>query len=114
MCYAASSPGGKHLSLADCKRQIDRLVEVEGRAEICQLSGGEPTVHPQFAEVLEYALSREIDYVMINTNGIRFAKDAELVALVARHKDRVEIYFQMDGLDDDVFVALRGEPLLET
>ena len=114
MCYAGSSPGGKHLSLADCRRQIDALVAAEGRAEICQLSGGEPTVHPQFAEVLEYALSREIDYVMINTNGIRLAKDDELVELVARHKNRVEVYFQMDGLDDRVNEALRGERLLET
>ena len=114
MCYAGSAPGGKHLSLADCRRQIDALVAAEGRAEICQLSGGEPTVHPQFAEVLAYALSKEIDYVMINTNGIRFAKDAELVELIARHKERVEIYFQMDGLDDAVNEKLRGEKLLET
>jgi len=114
MCYAGSSPGGKHLSLADCRRQIDALVAAEGRAEICQLSGGEPTVHPQFAEVLDYALSRPIDYVMINTNGIRFAKDDELVELVARHKDRVEIYFQMDGLNDNVNERLRGEGLLST
>ena len=114
MCYAGSSPGGKHLSLADCQRQIDRLVEMEGRAEVCQLSGGEPTIHPQLREIVEYALSREIDYVMINTNGIRFAKDPALVELVARHKDRMEIYFQFDGLHDGVYQALRGEPLLET
>lgn len=114
MCYAGSAPGGKHLSLEDCKRQIDRLVEVEGRAEVCQLSGGEPTLHPQFLEVAEYALSQNIDYVMINTNGIRFARDSELVQKLARHKDRLEIYFQMDGLDDDVFQKLRGEPLLAT
>lgn len=113
MCYASSSPGGKHLSLADCQRQIDRLVEVEGRAEVCQLSGGEPTIHPQLPQIIEYALSREIDYVMINTNGIRFAKDAALVDLVARHKERMEIYFQFDGLHDDVYCSLRGEPLLE-
>jgi tetraether lipid synthase len=114
MCYASSSPGGKHLPLADCKRQIDRLVEVEGRAEVCQLSGGEPTLHPQFTEVLDYALSCDIDYVMINTNGIRFARDRSLVELVARHEDRLEIYFQFDGLHDNVYRALRGEPLLET
>jgi uncharacterized radical SAM superfamily Fe-S cluster-containing enzyme len=113
MCYAGSSPGGKHLSLADCQRQIDRLVAVEGRAEVCQLSGGEPTTHPQFAEILEYALASPIDYVMINTNGIRFARDPELVELAARHKERLEVYFQFDGLDDDVYQSLRGEPLLE-
>src|SRR5207248_4550187 len=92
----------------------DRLVEVEGRAEICQLSGGEPTVHPQLPEIVEHALSREIDYVMINTNGIRFARNPALVELVARHRDRLEIYFQFDGLNDRVYRALRGEPLLET
>jgi len=113
MCYAGSSPGGKHLSVEDCRRQIDRLVEVEGRAEICQLSGGEPTTHPQLAEIIAYALSREIDYVMINTNGIRFARDPELVDLVAKHRERLEIYFQFDGLNDDVYRALRGEPLFE-
>ena len=114
MCYAGSSPGGKHLSLEDCKRQIDRLVEVEGGAEICQLSGGEPTTHPQLAEIIEYALSRDIDYLMINTNGIRFARDPALVELAAAHRERLEIYFQFDGLNDDVNRALRGEPLLET
>ena len=113
MCYAASAPGGKHLPLEECKRQIDRLVEVEGRAEVCQLSGGEPTIHPQFEQIVEYALSREIDYVMVNTNGIRFARDAALVELAARHRDRLEVYFQFDGLNEDVYRALRGEPLLE-
>ena len=79
MCFASSAPGGKHLSVAECRRAIDRLIEVEGRPEVVQLSGGEPTVHPQFTEILDYALSRPIDYVTINTNGLRFARDAELV-----------------------------------
>ena len=114
MCYASSSPGGKHLSLADCQRAIDRLVEVEGKAEILQLSGGEPTTHPQLEQIIEYALSRDIEYVMINSNGIRFAKDPSLVEMIARRKDRVEIYFQLDGLNDAVLTKLRGEPLLET
>jgi uncharacterized radical SAM superfamily Fe-S cluster-containing enzyme len=113
MCYASSAPGGKHLSLDECKAAIDRIVATEGRAEVIQLSGGEPTIHPQLPEILEYALSQAVDYVMINTNGIRFAKDQRLIDTVARHRDRVEIYFQMDGLRDECFVALRGEPLLE-
>src|SRR5207245_4189965 len=46
MCYASSGPGGKHLSLEECLRSIDRLVEVEGRAEVPTRSGGHPTIHP--------------------------------------------------------------------
>ena len=113
MCYASSGPSGEHLTVEQCCRAIDRLVEVEGRPEVLQLSGGEPTVHPQFAEILQYAVQQPIDYVMINTNGVRFAHDPDLVDLVRRHRDRVEVYFQMDGLHDDVFLALRGERLLD-
>lgn len=113
VCYAGSAPGGKHLSVAECRQAIDRLVEVEGRPEVLQLSGGEPTIHPQFTEILEYALSRPIDYVQINTNGLRLARDRELVATLARYPGRVEVYFQLDGLREEVTTQLRGEPVLD-
>jgi uncharacterized radical SAM superfamily Fe-S cluster-containing enzyme len=114
MCYASSGPGGRHVPLADCQRAIDRLVQVEGRPEVLQLSGGEPTIHPQFVEILDYGLAQPIDYVQINTNGIRFAHDPQLVESLARHRQRLEVFFQLDGLNDDVSRSLRGEPLLET
>lgn len=113
MCYAHSGPGGKHLTFEQCAAAIDRLVQVEGRPEVLQLSGGEPTMHPDFLSILEYGCSQPIDIVMINTNGIRFAHDAEFTRRVAEHKHRLEIYFQFDGFSDEVYQALRGEPLLE-
>ena len=114
LCYAASGPGGTHLSLAECTRAIDYLVEYEGRPEILQLSGGEPTVHPDFAEVFEYACGQPIDIVMINTNGIRMSKDAKLRELLSRYRKRSEVYLQFDGFDDEIYQHLRGENLLET
>jgi uncharacterized radical SAM superfamily Fe-S cluster-containing enzyme len=112
MCYAHSGPGGSHWSVGQCKSAIDRLVETEGRPEVLQLSGGEPTIHPQFLEVLDYACRQPIDVVMINTNGVRFAHDAALVERLAEYRQRLEIYFQFDGFDDAVNQQLRGEPLL--
>jgi len=113
MCYAASGPGGKHLTLEQCKATIDRYVEVEGQPEVLQLSGGEPTLHPQFRQILEYALSQPIDYVMINTNGIKLANDMELVEYLATHRNRVEIYLQFDGFRDSTSLMLRGESLVD-
>ncbi len=114
MCYAASAPGKQHRTFDEICRAIDRLVEAEGRPEVLQLSGGEPTLHPDLARAVEYALERPIDYVMINTNGIRFANDRQLVERLARHHRRLEIYFQLDDLDDEVLRRLRGQPgLLE-
>jgi 7,8-dihydro-6-hydroxymethylpterin dimethyltransferase len=113
MCYAASGPGGKHLSYDECTRAIDRLVEVEGRPEVLQLSGGEPTIHPEFARVLRYACRQPIDLVMVNTNGLRLAHDAALVAELAEHRQRLEVYLQFDGFRDETSRRLRGEPLVE-
>jgi 7,8-dihydro-6-hydroxymethylpterin dimethyltransferase len=113
LCYAASGPGQSHLSLDECRRSIDRLVEVEERPEVLQLSGGEPTIHPEFLTILEYACAQPIDIVMINTNGIRLAHDAAFVEQLARYQHRLEIYLQFDGLSDATYVALRGETLAE-
>ena len=113
MCYAGSGPGGHHLTFDECRAAIDRLVEVEGRPEVLQLSGGEPTIHPDFARILAYAVEQPIDIVMINTNGIRLAHDLSFVEKLAESKHRLEIYFQFDGFRDEIYKNLRGESLLD-
>ena len=114
MCFAVSGPGGTHLSLDDCKAAIDRLVEVEGQPEILQLSGGEPTIHPHFEEIYRYACDQPIDIVMINTNGIRLARDRSFLESIAERKHRTEIYLQFDTFEDSGYRTLRGASLLET
>ena len=114
LCYSASGPGGKHLSFEQIQSAIDRLVQVEGRPEVLQLSGGEPTIHPEFERVLDYAVAQPIDIVMINTNGLRLAHDPRMIEALAKHKKRIEVYLQFDGLRDSTYQALRGEPLAST
>lgn len=114
MCFAASGPGGAHLSVDDCRRAIDRLVEVEGQPEILQLSGGEPTIHPEFFDIFHYACAAPIDIVMINTNGIRLANDRKFVDRLAELRHRSEIYLQLDSFQEQPTQVLRGESLVET
>src|SRR5262245_21177600 len=113
MCYAGSGPGGTHLSFEECQAAIDRIVALEGRAEVVQLSGGEPTIHPEFLRVFDYACAAAVDIVMINTNGLRFAHDPAFVEAVAKYRKRCEVYLQFDGFSDSGCEVLRGEPLVE-
>ena len=109
MCYAGSAPGKHHKSLDEIRKQIDTIVATEGHVEVIQLSGGEPTLHPQLLEAVRYALSQPIDYVMINTNGIRLAHDRDLVTALAEYRQRLEIYLQFDATNDEAMQQLRGQ-----
>ena len=51
---------------------------------------------------------------MINTNGIRFAHDIELLDRVAEYKGRAEVYLQFDGFSEASSKELRGESLVAT
>jgi uncharacterized radical SAM superfamily Fe-S cluster-containing enzyme len=113
MCYAESGPGGDHLPYETVTRMIDRLVEVEGGAEVLQISGGEPLVHPDFERILEYAIAQKIELVMVNTNGLKLAVNDSLVALLAKHRTRLEVYLQFDGFSDATYKTLRGAALVE-
>lgn len=113
MCYASSGPGGTHVPFEQVRAAIDRLVALEGRPEVLQLSGGEPTLHPEFERILDHACAQPIQVVMLNTNGVRLAKDARFLERLAARRDRLEVYLQFDGLTDAVYQALRGEPLLQ-
>jgi uncharacterized radical SAM superfamily Fe-S cluster-containing enzyme len=113
MCFAESGPGGKNIDFATYARMIDRLVALEGVADVVQLSGGEPTLHPEIVPMVRYAYEQPIQAVMINTNGIRLAHDPALVEALAPMRDRLEVYLQFDGLTDATHGALRGAELLD-
>lgn len=114
MCFAESGPGGTHIDFQTYTSMVDRLVEMEDIADVLQISGGEPTLHPDIVRMVRYAYEQPIQAVMINTNGIRLAKDHKLVEALAEMRDRLEIYLQFDGFDRRTHTTLRGEELLET
>ncbi|HLN28958.1 MAG TPA: radical SAM protein [Gemmataceae bacterium] len=113
MCFAESGPGGQHLDFATFTRMVDRYVHLEGSADVLQISGGEPTLHPDLARMAAYACSKPIAAVMINTNGVRLAKDPRLVEALAGMRQKLEIYLQFDGFEAKDALALRGEELLD-
>ena len=62
---------------------LDALVASEGEPDLVQISGGEPTLHPDFFAILDAVRARPIRHVMINTNGLRIAREPEFVARLA-------------------------------
>ena len=111
VCFANAGIGYS-LTLEQVESMLDRLVETEGDPEVVQFSGGEPTIHPQLPEMIQAAKDRGIPQVMVNTNGVRIARDDRFLGRLAQ-LDPV-IYFQFDGLRPSTYQAIRGEDLLDT
>lgn len=100
------------LTLKETVRMMDFLQEAEaGRSEILQISGGEPTLHPQLLDILRAAKTKGFKYVLLNTNGLRIAEDDSLVRDLAALLPQFEVYLQFDGFTDRAHSALRGRDL---
>src|ERR671937_1691844 len=90
---------------------LDAFIRAEGEPEAVQLSGGEPSIHPEILAMLAAAKARGIPLVMLNTNGIRLARDPHFAPALAELG--VHVYLQFDGFDEATQVAIRGKPLTE-
>jgi uncharacterized radical SAM superfamily Fe-S cluster-containing enzyme len=75
------------------------------------ISGGEPTIHPEFTTIIERLLERDITRILINTNGIQVAKNDTLLKFLERHNTRIETYFQFDGFRLSTHRQHRGADL---
>lgn len=121
-CFAESPVGAsgeklKYKSFEDLTCRIQGVLDRKGKIEILQFSGGEPTIHPEFFRLVEWVRQNPlIDYLLVNTNGVRIAKDKifveKLGELFGRYDD-IQLYLQFDGLQEDGQMELRGTDLRE-
>ncbi|HEV2548927.1 MAG TPA: radical SAM protein [Stellaceae bacterium] len=112
VCFADSSPARTtHRSLAEIERMMDALVASEGEPDLLQISGGEPTLHPDILAILRLAKRKPIRHLMLNTNGVRIARDRDFVAALAELKPGFEVYLQFDSLERQALENIRGADL---
>ncbi|MEX6690414.1 radical SAM protein [Danxiaibacter flavus] len=111
-CYAMSSPHyGHHRTVEEVERMLDKVVANEGEPDVVQISGGEPTLHPDFFTILDIAKQKPIRHLMVNTNGMRIAKDKKFVERLATYMPDFEIYLQFDSFKPQALKHLRGKDL---
>jgi uncharacterized radical SAM superfamily Fe-S cluster-containing enzyme len=117
-CYADSPVGtGPKLDavpLDDIKQRVQGVVDRKGGIEILQLSGGEPTLHPQLLELCAWLKAHpKIDFVLINTNGVLLAKGPAFAQRLADvfSGAGLQLYLQFDGTQLAGQRELRGGDL---
>jgi mycofactocin radical SAM maturase len=106
-CIHCLSSSGRRdpaeLTTAEWRAVIDELEAMQ--VFYVNIGGGEPTVRPDFFELVEYATSHHVG-VKFSTNGSRIT-DAVAERLAA--SDYVDVQISLDGATAGVNDAVRGE-----
>ena len=112
-CFTESGPDLHGIvPVAEILANVDqRLARENGKLDVVMLSGGEPTVHPGLAELLAELVRRPVTRTLVNSNGLLIARDDEVLDLLTRHRERVEVYLQFDGVSAEASRHHRGGDL---
>lgn len=105
-CVHCLSSSGKRdpreLDTEQCKAIIDELQRMQ--VFYVNIGGGEPTVRPDFWELVDYATDHQVG-VKFSTNGLKIDKKvAERLAA----SDYVDVQISLDGATAEVNDAVRG------
>lgn len=93
----------RELDTDEAKRVIDELEAMQ--VFYVNVGGGEPTVRPDFFELLDYAVDHSVG-VKFSTNGVRI--DEETARRLAG-TDYVDVQISVDGADPRTNDQVRGE-----
>ncbi|MFH1613844.1 MAG: tetraether lipid synthase Tes [Planctomycetota bacterium] len=116
ICFASSNATGRlyEISLEQLDMMLDAIMDIRPYQPFCiQLAGGEPTIHRDFIEAVRRVKSRGISYIQAATNGLRFAQSLEFCQ-GASDAGLNQVYLQFDGLDEDIYLKMRGRRMLDT
>lgn len=106
VCYA-DSKGDRVLSLEGFREHVTLLLDEKGTLDSVQLIGGEPTIHPQFWEMLAWLHGEpRVSKVYIATNGIALEKPG-VAEKLHPFRDKTLVLLQFDGLEAKTNKALR-------
>jgi 7,8-dihydro-6-hydroxymethylpterin dimethyltransferase len=94
ICYTHNkNEGAFHMSEEQLAAILGHLRATDPERRIINLTGGEPTQHPQFERIVERCAEEGIHRITISTHGLRFLKDERILARLAKIGARIVLSF---------------------
>ncbi len=111
ICFGYNRSDPYFMPPADFARRLDFLLEATGGVDLVNITGGEPTLHPELPELLRLAKRAGIGRVTLNTNGILLGRRPELAATLAELG--IYVVLSLDTLRAERSRVLHGADLVE-
>ncbi|WP_436697608.1 mycofactocin radical SAM maturase [Nocardioides sp. BYT-33-1] len=101
----------RELSTEQCKAVIDELQRMQ--VFYVNIGGGEPTIRPDFWELLEYAVDHQVG-VKFSTNGVRITPERARFLASPACRGYVDVQISLDGATAEVNDYVRGPGSYDT
>ena len=100
-----------NMSTEEMKRTVDWIIESSQQVDLINITGGEPTMHPDIISILHECKRPEIGRITMNSNGIRLAQDYKLCQQLAEMG--IYVILSFNTFDGNTSKQLHGRDLTE-
>lgn len=111
ICLGNPDKHGRFVSRREMESMVKNILRYAGPGQIVTLGGGEPTIHPEFFDLVSLLKQSGFEDIWVYTNGRRIAQDPDLASRMA--KENLYVVLQWDGFSDDICITLRGLALVD-
>jgi 7,8-dihydro-6-hydroxymethylpterin dimethyltransferase len=100
-----------HMPVDVMRETVRWIVESTGGVDLINVTGGEPTLHPEILEILDACRCDRIGRITMNSNGVRLAEDRALCAALAERG--VHVILSCNTFDPAVSRRMHGRDLTD-
>jgi len=100
------------MAVDEMRRTVEWIIESSGPVDLINITGGEPTLHPDLLDILGVCRRPEIGRVTMNSNGIRLAEDFDLCRRLAELG--VYVILSFNTFDQETSRRMHGRDLVAT
>jgi uncharacterized radical SAM superfamily Fe-S cluster-containing enzyme len=110
ICFTYNRPDKAYCKAPDEMRTIlDHLANTMGNLELINITGGEPTLHPQILDLLDLCAKAPIGRITMNSNGLRIGADPQFARQLK--ESGVQVVLSLDTLDPATSVVIHGRDI---
>ena len=85
ICFTYNRGDRKYfMTRGELRRLLDGVIARTGPLDLINITGGEPTLHPELFELLDECRRPEIGRITLNSNGLRLAESPDFCKELAR------------------------------
>ncbi|MBI5534885.1 MAG: radical SAM protein [Deltaproteobacteria bacterium] len=112
ICFTYNRPDRiYHMPVEEMRATVDWIVESSAPVDLINITGGEPTLHPQLLDILRCCKRPEIGRITMNSNGLRLAKDPALCEQLAELG--VYVILSFNTFEPKTSIRLHGRDIVE-